>query len=98
MCYAQRYHSILETGDVSPLINLQSGAMRRHVMESITCLSKYLGCYDRWQGIRKRYQLHWTSGDESIKSLQRFFNPEMGLDRMIQTIKEMMRVLPSQWL
>ncbi len=44
--YAQRYHSILETGDVSPLINLQSNAMRRHAMESLTSLSKYFGCYD----------------------------------------------------
>jgi len=68
--YAERYHSVLDTGDVSPLINLQSGAMRRHVMEALTALSKYLGSYDRWQEMRKRYQLHWTSGDESIKSLE----------------------------
>src|SRR5919107_4421747 len=43
--YAQRYHSILETGDASALTSLQSPAMRRHAMESLISLSKYLGCY-----------------------------------------------------
>jgi hypothetical protein len=96
LCYAQRFGSILETGDVSPLINLQSsGTVRRHAMESLTALSKYLGCYDQWQDIRKRYSLHWTSGDESIKSLQRFFDQSSSLDRMIETVKEMMRILPK---
>lgn len=53
--YAQRYHSVLETGDASPLTILQSPAMRLHAMESLTSLSKYLGCYDRWQEIRRCY-------------------------------------------
>src|SRR5919107_5151533 len=36
-----RYHRIFETADASPLISVQSGAMRRHAMESLTALSKY---------------------------------------------------------
>jgi hypothetical protein len=94
--YAQRYHNVLETADVSPLINLQSGAMRRHAMESLTCLSKYLGCYDRWQEIRKRYQLHWTSGDESVKSLERFFNPDLTFDNIYDRIDQMIAKTPIQ--
>ena len=73
-----------------------SGPQRRHAMESLTCLSKYLGCYDRWQEIRKRYSLKWSNGNESLATLQRFFNQETSLDHMIQTVKEMMRVLPRQ--
>ena len=73
-----------------------SGPQRRHAMEALTCLSKYLGCYDRWQEIRKRYSLKWSNGDESLATLQRFFNQETSLDHMIQTVKEMMRVLPRQ--
>ncbi len=96
MSYAQRYHSILETGNVSPLINLQSGAMRRHVMESLTALSKYLGCYDKWQEIRKHYQLRWTSGDESIKSLERFFNPDLTLDSIYDRVLQMIAKTPIQ--
>ena len=94
--YAQRYHSVLETGDVSPLINLQSDAMRRHAMESLTSLSKYFGCYDKWQEIRKRYQLRWTSGNESIKSLERFFNPDLTLDNIYDRVLQMIAKTPIQ--
>jgi hypothetical protein len=73
-----------------------SGPQRRHAMESLTCLSKYLGCYDRWQEMRKRYSLKWSNGNESLATLQRFFNEERSLDHIIQTVKEMMRVLPRQ--
>jgi hypothetical protein len=96
MNYAQRYHSVLETGDVTPITNLQSGAMRRHAMESLTSLSKYLGCYDRWQEIRKHHQLRWTSGDESIKTLERFFNPDLTLDTIYDRIGEMIAKTPTQ--
>jgi Archaeal phage integrase len=93
--YAQRYHRILESGDVSPLINLQSGAMRRHVMESLTALSKYSGYYDKWQEIRKHHQLRWTSGDESIKSLERFFNPDLTLDNICDLIRQVTAKAPT---
>ena len=59
-------------------------------MESLTVFSKYIGCYDRWQEIRKRYSLHWSNGNESLQALQKFFNPEMSLDQMIAKIKEVM--------
>jgi len=52
-------------------------------MEALTELAKYLGEYDKWCVIRKRYQLHWTNGDESIKAMERFFNPTLSLDTMI---------------
>ena len=92
--YAQRHHSVLENGDASQLINLQSGAMRRHAMEALTALSKYLGCYDTWQEIRKRYSLHWTSGDETLKSLERFFNPDLTLDNIYDRVGQMIAKTP----
>lgn len=64
-------------------------------MKSLTALSKYLGCYDRWNEQRKRYNLKWTTGSESIQSLQRFFDPGLSLDIMLQRIREMIRVLPE---
>ncbi len=96
MCYAQRYSNILDTGDASPLVNLSttSGSIRRHTMEALTAYSKHLGCYDRWQQIRKRYSLHWTDGNESLQALQRFFNPESTLEIMLQRIKEMIACTP----
>lgn len=65
-------------------------------MEALTALSKYLGCYDEWQEIRKRYQLRWTSGDESVKSLERFFNPDLTLDNIYDRIRQMISKIPIQ--
>ena len=95
LCYAQRYHSVLEIGDATPLVNLSSGAVRRHAMEGLAAWSKYNGCYDRWQEIRKRYSLKWTDGNESLQSLQRFFNPDLSLDVMLQRIHLMIEKTPT---
>ena len=95
LCYAQRYSNVLETRDASVIANLQSGTIRRHVMEALTTLSKYQGCYDRWQEIRKRYSLRWTNGDESLLAMQRFFDDKLTLDSMLDWVRQAIRVLPS---
>ena len=95
MCYAQRYRDVLETGDASPLVNLSSGALRRHAMEALTVYAKYTGSYEKWCLIRKRYSLRWTNGDESLQALKRFFNPDLSLNVMLDKIRKMLRVLPK---
>jgi hypothetical protein len=50
-----------------------SSAKRRHVMEALTVYSKYLGRYDRWCEIRKRYSLHWTNIKEKRKEERLFY-------------------------
>jgi intergrase/recombinase len=64
-------------------------------MKSLTALSKYLGTYEKWKATCKRYNLKWTTGNESIASLARFFNPELSLDSMSRRVRDMMRVLPG---
>ncbi len=93
ICYARKYSYILETGDASVLTSL-TGPQRRHAMEALTVLSKLTGCYDSLLAIRKRYSLHWTDGNESLRTLQRFFDEQLTLDAMIQRIKEMIEKLP----
>lgn len=96
ICYAQTYSSVLQTGDASVISSLSSDALRRHAMEALAALANYQGCYDRWQQIRKNYSLKWTSGDESLKALQRFFNPSLSLDHMMQKVREMIHTLPPK--
>jgi intergrase/recombinase len=67
---------------------------KQHTMEALANLSKFQGRYDVWLQIRQRYNLKWSSGNESLQALERFFNPEMGLDQMIDKVKQMMQVLP----
>ena len=64
-------------------------------MKALTALSKYLGCYEQWKNTIKQYNLKWTTGDESIASLERFFNPNLTLESMLSRVKEMIRVLPA---
>jgi hypothetical protein len=94
MCYTQRYAAVLETGDATTLVQA-SPAVRRHAMESLAAWSKFNGSYDRWKQIRESFSLRWTSGNESLQSLERFFNPEMSLDHMIDRVKQMLHVLPA---
>jgi Archaeal phage integrase len=95
MCYAQKYHDVLETGDAYPLVNLSSGPVRRHAMEALTAYAKFSGCYEKWCEIRKRHSLRWTNGNESLQALQRFFNPDLSLDVMLDKIRNMLQVLPK---
>lgn len=94
VCYAKRYATtVLETRDASILTTLPS-ATRLHVMEALAAYSKHKGSYQRWQEIRKAYSLKWTSDNASLHAMQRFFNPDLSLNVMIQKIKEMVRLLP----
>jgi hypothetical protein len=46
--------------------------------------------------MRQRYSLKWTSGNESLQSLERFFNDGLNYDTMLQRIREMVQKLPIQ--
>jgi hypothetical protein len=96
MCYAKHYASVLTSTDtMSANLLLQLPPQKRlNVMKSLTALSRYLGCYENWQQIRKQHNLKWSTGDESLRALERFFNPEMSLDHIVDRVKQMMRVLP----
>jgi hypothetical protein len=63
-------------------------------MESLAAYAKYIGSYDKWQQIRHNYSLKWTNGNESLHAMQRFFNPDLTLDSMLQRVKEMIQKTP----
>jgi hypothetical protein len=54
-----KHGHILETKDASEILNF-SNTKRRHIMESLVCLSKYQGTYNTWKEIKEKYQLKWT--------------------------------------
>jgi hypothetical protein len=64
-------------------------------MTALASLSKFQGRYDRWLYIRQCYNLKWSSGNNSLQALQRFFNTNLTLESMLSKVKEMIRVLPS---
>ncbi|MDX1595886.1 MAG: hypothetical protein R3327_02995, partial [Nitrosopumilaceae archaeon] len=61
-CFARRFSHILTTGNAEELLTL-SDQKRLLVMKALASLSKYMGCYDTWESIKKRYQLKWSNDD-----------------------------------
>ena len=91
--YSKRFAGILATGDASPLLT-QSPRNRHHVLTALANLAKYTGRYQEFQQMKQHYGLKWTNGDESIKAMERFFNPSLNLDTMLQRIKIMIDKTP----
>ena len=40
-------------------------------MKSLAILSKFMGCYDNWKNIKERYQLKWSNGNNSPRSISK---------------------------
>jgi len=44
-----------------------------HAMKALSSLSKYLGMYDKWEEIVKRFQLKWADSNKSIQVFKDIF-------------------------
>jgi Archaeal phage integrase len=91
--YATKYSQILQTGNASELMTL-SPRNRHHALAALAILVKYQGQFDRWMQIRQRYNMKWSSGQESLQSFNRFFNPDMSLESMLQQVAKMISKTP----
>ena len=84
--YSKRYYHVLLNGDASVLLGISSDT-RRLVMSSLANLSKYLGVYDQWKALVKKYGLKW----ESRSSLETFISI---LNTNIEDVKDwLMKVI-----
>jgi len=91
-CYAQKYSHILTDGNAQDLLTL-SNHKRIMVMSALASLSKFMGCYDTWESIKKRYQLKWSYDDGLT-----FFNAitnGTNLDSMLKWLKTTISKLPK---
>jgi len=94
MRYAKQFTHVLETGDASGLCRLTPDK-RIHVMKAISHMAKFTGNYDKWQKIRQRYNLNWSTGTERLDVFTRFYDENNSLDSMIGWLKEAIQVLPK---
>ncbi len=93
--YAKQFVNVLQTGDAQPLLQVTPDK-RIHAMKGLASLSRFLGCYDTWMQIRQRYNLKWSTGNESLATFERFFDDKRSLDSMLQWVKEAIKVLPAE--
>ena len=97
--YAKRYCQILETKDARVLLNLTHGS-KVHPMKALASLSKFLGRYDEWLDIVKKYQLKWSKPGRSVnvfKSIVESQSQGNDLESMIKWIKDVSAVLPPEY-
>jgi len=58
--YARVYCSLLESGDLSEVAKLSEGK-RRMVLAALGNLAKFIGRYDEWRQMIKRFGIKWSS-------------------------------------
>jgi hypothetical protein len=87
------YHVLLEDNSAMQrdFLTIENGEKSLNVMKSLTALSKYLGCYDRWHEMPRRYNMKWSTGDSSIQSFERFCNNGLNYDTLLQWIRQMIQ-------
>ena len=83
---AIKYHHILYEGNASELTTYSIGK-RKHIMKALAAFSKFSGCYDTWQSIRKQYQLKWASTD-SLTGFHNMLKQDGDFTNMVEWIKK----------
>jgi len=63
--YAKAFAYCLLQNDCSDLLAL-SNDKREHIMNALSCLSKFLGIYENWSRMIKNYGLKWRIRDDNL--------------------------------
>ena len=91
-CYGRKYSHILTDGNAQELLTL-SNHKRLMVMSALASLSKFIGCYDSWESIKKRYHLKWSYND-GLSFFNAITNGD-NLDSMLKWLKNTISKLPE---
>jgi hypothetical protein len=96
--YSKQFAHVLKTGDAQSMLQL-SPQKRLHVMKSLTCLSKFLGCHDTtWMTMKRKYNLKWTTGNGCLETFERCYGDDSkSLDTMLQWLRQMRQELPVSY-
>jgi hypothetical protein len=84
--YEKQYYQILFEGNAQCLIVL-SNSKRLQVMKSLSVLSKFMGCYDKWKDAKDRYQLKW-SNENSIETFKKIINEDNSFNNLLKWLKD----------
>ncbi len=84
----KEYGEILRTRDARPLLTISQGR-RKHAMDVLAHLSRYLGVYKQWKEIIENFGLKWK--------VKQPFNPlqKTNITEMLQYLKEVKSIAPN---
>ena len=74
-----------------------SSETRQHAMKSLASLSKYMGIYDRWHDIIRKYQLKWPKKEGFSVFDEIFNNSKESYSSMLEWIKTSIGKLPKSF-
>jgi intergrase/recombinase len=94
--YVKRFYYVLEKNNAQDLLSV-SPETRQHAMKSLASLSKFMGIYDRWQNLIKRFQLKWPKKEAFAVFNEIFNNSNESYTDMLSWIKESVSALPTSW-
>jgi intergrase/recombinase len=89
--YAIHYKHMLSenTSELSTYPN----SKRRHIMRALAAYSKFTGQYNKWQSIRKEYQLKWSAID-SLAGFHNILKQDGDFTKMVEWITIRMKSNP----
>jgi hypothetical protein len=90
--YAKRFAMVLQTGDATPLLQVQQPNKRIHAMKALSSLARYTGNQDTWRAMRQQYGLQWSTGTEKVDAFTRFFDDTKDLDTMLRWLRKLCRL------
>jgi hypothetical protein len=91
--YATQYNYILTDGNLSELFSYPD-SKRKHIVKALAAYSKYTGEYEKWQQIRKNYQLKWSSSADSLAGFHNILKENGDFDKMIDWVYLMRKEYP----
>ena len=91
--YAKKYYQVILEGNAQSLIVLPNDK-RLQVMKSLSVLSKFIGCYDRWKEIKERYQLKW-SNENSVDTFKKIINEDNSFNNLLEWLRNTTSQIPE---
>jgi hypothetical protein len=77
-------------------MQVNSPAIRRHVLEALCLYSKHVGCYNLFKDIRGEYQLGWGSASEdNLRYFTNYLHGCGNLEVMLTWLKDVLWKAPS---
>jgi intergrase/recombinase len=91
--YALKYHRLLNEG-FSGLHGFNRDK-RRHILEALANLSKYLGCYDRFRLLKVQAGLKWKH-ENGFEAFRRLYDGN-GCDGILEWLRKTKEALPYRY-
>jgi intergrase/recombinase len=85
LSYAKKHYHLLFKEDFNEILQFSKDKIG-HIMKAMAALSKFLGMYDKWNLIVKKYDLKWSERN-SLNTFNRIFNSKENIENYFSWIK-----------